>query len=148
MHTYHIRPATILVALIAAVAVATVGFAQDQSILDDPMRPAEERERDAGSKPLMVYEFFGVEEGMTVVDLMPGGIFGVVDARTPKEGFDDETHRINQQMVVDHVTAAGFELLESSEMLANPDDDFGEYEGTGKRFEVDRMVLKFRKPTN
>lgn len=216
--------------------VAAVGFAggllAQQSILDDPTRPAQERERDAGSKPLEVYAFFGVQSGMTVLDLMPGGgyntvilskvvgdqgtvyagpdrrgrlaerlaaaplanvtliegvdsipadsldvivtvrnvhdleargtaaeayvsylaalkpggIFGVVDARTPKEGFDSETHRINQQTVIDHVTAAGFELVETSEMLANPNDDFGMSESGGGRWSIDRMVLKFAKP--
>lgn len=236
MSAKQIRLTTVLVALVAAVAVVAVGMTQDQSILDDPMRPAEERERDAGSKPLMVYDFFGVEEGMTVVDLMPGsgynthllakvvgpegkvwsgpdrrgrvaerkeasgdawanvevfddisaiepgsvdvivtirnvhdlenrgnaaeayasylqalkpgGIFGVVDARTPQEGFDESTHRINQQMVIDHVTAAGFELVDTSEMLADPDDDFASFEGQANRYEIDRMVLKFRRPMN
>lgn len=229
------RFTTLVVGLLTIVAVATVGLAQDQSILDDPMRPAEERARDAGSKPLMVYEFFGVEPGMTVVDLMPGsgynthllskivgpegkvwsgpdrrgrvterksasgdtwanvevfddigsiaagsvdviitvrnvhdlegrgsaaeayasylralkpgGIFGVVDARTPDEGVDSDTHRINQQTVIDHVTAAGFELVDTSEMLANPDDRPGASEEI-PRYEIDRMVVKFRRPTS
>ncbi len=228
-----LRPLTVLA--IAAIATAGFGFAWQDS-LNDPSRPEAERKRDAGSKPLQVYAFFGVEEGMTVIDLAPGagyntfllskivgdsgrviagpdrrgsvqkrldeageamanvtvmsdmgslepasvdvivtvrnvhdfenggraggiyaaalaalrpgGVFGVVDARTPKEGFDDSTHRINEQMVIDHITAAGFELVESSDLLANPDDDFGKYEGMGSRVEVDRMVLKFRKPTS
>ncbi len=227
------RPRVLMALVLAAVVTAGLGFAW-QDILDDPARPAGERERDAGSKPLEVYAFFGVEEGMSVVDLAPGGgyntfllgklvgdsgtvmagpdrrgslqerldasgdsmanvtvmtdmggleagsidvivtvrnvhdfenagraggiytgalaalkpggIFGVVDARTPNEGFDESTHRINEQMVIDHITAAGFELVESSDLLANPDDDFGNYEGMGSRVEIDRMVLKFRKP--
>lgn len=77
--------------------------------------------------------------------LKPGGILGVVDARTAKEGYDSDTHRINQQTVIDSITAAGFELVEASEMLANPNDDFGKYEGMGVRTEIDRMALKFRK---
>lgn len=215
-------------ALIAAVAVPAGAGAQE-SILDDAARPEGERARDAGSKPLEVYAFWGIEPGMTVFDLMPGrgyntyilsklvgesgkvytgpdrgdrmaerlaadpvgnvelvtgasdvaaesldvivtvrnmhdvvdrapalleacmaalkpgGILGVVDARTDKEGFDESTHRINQQTMIDMVTAAGFVLVDQSEMLANPDDDFGKYEGMGNRVETDRMVLKFQK---
>ena len=41
---------------------------------------------------------------------------------------------------------AGFEFVESSEMLANSNDDFSKWEGQGERTQVDRMVLKFRRP--
>jgi predicted methyltransferase len=216
---------------VAAIAVASLGFAQ-QDILNDPSRPAEERARDAGTKPLELYAFFGVQEGMTVADMMPGrgyntiilskvvgasgkvytgpdrgdrmadrlaanplanvqliaaydeipagsldviitvrnlhdlinggregaalaawmtalkpgGFLGVVDARTTMEGFDGDTHRINEQTVIDAVTAAGFELVESSDLLANPDDDVTTRAETGNRYDIDRMALKFRKP--
>ncbi len=216
-------------ALALMVAVASpLSVSAQESILDDASRPDAERERDAGSKPLQVYAFWGIESGMTVADLMPGrgyntfilsklvgdsgkvyagpdrrgglaerlaanplsnveiigtpgdlaadsidiivtvrnvhdlgdraggfleaclaalkpgGILGVVDARTNMEGYDSNTHRINQQMVIDMVTAAGFVLVDSSEMLANPDDDFGDSR-RGSRPETDRMVLKFQK---
>jgi len=214
-------------ALVAVVAVPAYASAQD--ILDDPARAEGERERDAGSKPLEVYAFWGIESGMIVADLMPGGgyntfilsklvgdsgkvyagpdrrgglaerlaanpldnveiigtaselaaesvdvmvtvrnmhdlgdgaggfleaciaalkpggILGVVDARTNKDGYDGDTHRISQAMMVEIVTAAGFTLVESSEMLANPDDDFGKWEGASGRTQTDRMVLKFQK---
>ena len=220
------------VAVVALAVAATLGLAQGQSALDDPLRSDADRERDSGSKPLELYEFFGVEPDMTVVDLMPGGgynthvlslivehgqvlagpdrrgstaerveaaglsnvevftdfadvmagsvdvmitvrnihdienrgdtgpvyasylaalkpggIFGVVDARTPKEGFDDSTHRINEQHVVGVLTAAGFELVERSEMYANPDDDFDQ-SFRGSRWTIDRFALKFRRPVD
>ncbi len=226
----HFRSPT--AAVVALAVAATLGLAQGQSALDDPLRTDADRERDAGSKPLELYEFFGVEPDMTVVDLMPGGgynthvlslivehgqvlagpdrrgstaerveaaglsnvvvftdfaevtpgsvdvmitvrnihdlenrgntgpiyasylaalkpggIFGVVDARTPKEGFDDSTHRINEQHVVDALTAAGFELVERSEMYANPDDDFDQ-SFRGSRWTIDRFALKFRRPAD
>ena len=78
--------------------------------------------------------------------LKPGGVLGVVDARTPKPGFDDSTHRINQQTVIDSITSAGFELVGTSELLAKPNDNFDESSETGNRYEVDRMTLKFQKP--
>lgn len=221
-----------LLALVGLVVAAPVSVALQAGPLDDPRRTDEDRARDPNSRPLEVYAFFGIEPGMTVVDLMPGGgynthilsnimgdsgklyagpdrrgglaariesagldnvtvitgveeisagtvdviltvrnihdlelrmdtgpiyasylaalkpggIFGVVDARTPNEGADDSTHRINQQYVIDKVTAAGFELVEASEMLANPNDDASKWEGQGERTQVDRMVLKFRRP--
>ena len=229
MHFPKSRSFLTLLGVVALVLPATL---LAQSILDNAARPDEERERDSGSKPLEVYSFFGVESGMTVVDLMPGGgyntfilsklvgdhgaiyagpdrrgnlaprveadglsdvtviadfggveggtadvaisvrnfhdlegggnataaygqffamlkaggVLGVVDARTNKDDYDEGTHRINEQVIIDHVTAAGFELVEKSEMLANPDDDFGKWEGMSGRMNTDRMVLKFRKP--
>jgi predicted methyltransferase len=218
----------------ALVALTGLAIAQ-QNILDDPSRPADERARDAGTKPLELYAFFGVQPGMTVADMIPGGGYntvilskvvgdsgtvysgptggrrdritprmqenplanvrligdysempdgsvdviitvrnvhdlynggsldaalaqwmralkpggylGVVDARTTMDGFDSSTHRINQQTVIDAVTAAGFELVETSDMLANPDDDVSTRAETGNRYDIDRMTLKFRKPT-
>ena len=215
-----------LVVATAVLALAGAAFAQ-QSILDDPARTDAERERDAGSKPLEVYAFWGIEPGMTVVDLMPGTGYntfilsklvgdsgmvyagpdrrdrlaealaarpldnvhviaspadvpagsadamitvrnlhdlgerapaflaeclaalkpgGVLGARTNMAGYDDNTHRLNQDRAIEIVTMAGFEFVESSEILANPDDDFGSWEGASGRTATDRMVLKFRKP--
>ena len=222
-----------VLALMVAVA-SPMSVGAQESILDDASRPDGERQRDAGSKPLEVYAFWGVEPGMTVLDLMPGGgyntyilsnvvgnygkvytgpdrenregvrrmatrladhprgnveiiagasdlaagsldvivtvrnmhdvidnapellaacmaalkpggILGVVDARTNMDGFDSNTHRINQKTMVEMVTAAGFVLVDSSEMLANPHDDFGKWEGASGRTATDRMVLKFQK---
>lgn len=224
----------IFVVLLVLVAVASVAFAQrpQASDLNQPNRSVDERRRDGGSMPLELYAFFGIEPGMTVADVMPGGgyntyiltnvvgeegtvytgpdrgdrmadrleanplsntqliagygdmpaggvdvlitvrnmhdvingggeaealaawmtalkpggILGVVDARTTMEGFDSSTHRINEQTVIDAVTAAGFELVESSDLLANPDDDVTTRAESGNRYDIDRMVLKFRKP--
>jgi len=214
----------------------------DRSILEDATRPDTERQRDDGSRPLDVYEFFGIGPGMAVADIMPfagynthllahvvgptgrvvapyafsedgveslrrrfadagldnvepmlnldsvedasldvvltvrnvhdwyipaieeqfgfdreeivasitrtlkpGGILAVVDARTPDEGVNDRTHRINEEFVIAELEAAGFELVERSDMLAVPDDDYTEM-GFPTRWMEDRMVLKFRKP--
>jgi predicted methyltransferase len=81
--------------------------------------------------------------------LKPGSIFGVVDARTSMEGVDPDTHRINERAVIEALESYGFEYIESSELLANPDDDdsLASFEGDG-RYTLDRMLLKFRKPTS
>lgn len=79
--------------------------------------------------------------------LKPGGILGIVDARTSAvEGADSDTHRVNEQAVIAAAEAAGFELVESSELLANPSDDGSSNSEGLQRYEIDRMTLKFRKP--
>ena len=225
------KASRVVIAAVAVLAIGSIGLAQ-QDILNDPKRPEAERARDAGTKPLELYAFFGVESGSTVADLMPGGgyntyilsplvggdgmvysgpdrrggmatrlgdnplpnveliagfgdipagsfdvaitvrnlhdlvgggneadalaawmtalkpggILGIVDARTTMDGYDSNTHRISQQAVIDAVTAAGFELVEVSEMLANPDDDVSSFAEGGNRYEIDRLTVKFRKP--
>lgn len=236
-----LRPVTARAATMSADGGA-LGEQLDRSLLDDPLRTEVERQRDAGSRPLEVYEFLGISPGMAVADIMPfggynayllakvvgpsgrvvapyafneenvgrlrqrfeaagldnaepmlnldtvadasldavltvrnvhdwyipsieeqfgfereeivaailrtlkpGGVLGVVDARTPEEGINPDTHRINEQFVIDELQAAGFELVERSELLAVPDDDYSEM-GFPTRWKEDRMLLKFRKP--
>jgi len=82
--------------------------------------------------------------GQIMNKLKPGGLYVVIDARAAA-GRDKEAHRIADDVIVAEVTAAGFELVESSEMLANTDDDH-----VGADFDsrdtLDRSLLKFRKP--
>jgi predicted methyltransferase len=76
--------------------------------------------------------------------LEPGGLFVVIDAEAA-EGRDEESHRIASDVIVTEVTGAGFELVEESDMLANPADDH-----VGPKWEerdsLDRSLIKFRKP--
>ncbi len=85
--------------------------------------------------------------------LKPGGIYGIVD-HSAKEGSgikDTETlHRIEQKVVVDEVTKAGFKLDAESDTLKHADDKrdwnssprlAGEKRGTS-----DRFTLRFIKP--
>jgi predicted methyltransferase len=82
--------------------------------------------------------------------LRPGGIFAVIDhaAEDGSGARDADTlHRIDEQLVKDEVLAAGFELVEESDLLRHPEDDrtqrvFAE----GVRGKTDRFVLMFRKP--
>jgi predicted methyltransferase len=82
--------------------------------------------------------------------LKPGGIFAVVDHHAaPGSGTSvaQTLHRIDRAVVVDEITAAGFELSEESDFLANPDDP-----RTAMIFDksikdrTSKFVLKFRKP--
>jgi predicted methyltransferase len=102
--------------------------------------------------------------------LKPGGIVGVVQHRAPETSPDawatGEAGYVKQSAVIDAFKKAGFELVEASEINANPKDqptekDFvwrlpptlatsqgnaelkAQMEAIG---ESDRMTLKFRKP--
>lgn len=105
--------------------------------------------------------------------LKPGGIFGVVQHRANEGANADETSKqgyLPQATVIENAKAAGFELVEASEINANPKDT-KDYPGgvwtlppnlngperdveqsdedKAKHTEIgesDRMTLKFRKP--
>jgi predicted methyltransferase len=102
--------------------------------------------------------------------LKPGGIVGVEQHRAPEKNSDawaiGEAGYLKQTAVIDAFKKAGFELVEASEINANPQDvptekDFvwrlpptlatseGNAETKAKMEaigESDRMTLKFRKP--
>jgi len=82
--------------------------------------------------------------------LKPGGIFFVVDHNAaPGTGRRDTKalHRIDPEVIKQEVTAAGFELVEQSNLLAHPEDDHTKMVFTpGLRGLTDQTVFKFRKP--
>ncbi|MFQ5876392.1 MAG: class I SAM-dependent methyltransferase [Acidobacteriota bacterium] len=82
--------------------------------------------------------------------LKPGGILGVVEAYTPKEGVDEPYHRINEDLVIREITAAGFELAGTSDLLVNPGDTYDfdgrEDDAPIHRYFIHRFVHKYRKP--
>lgn len=95
------------------------------------------------------YHDYDAEEVPAFLDhvarsLKPGGLFVVIDVRA-REGRDDDGHRIAEETVIEETTAAGFELVDSTDLLANPDDS---YEGAqwDDRDQLDHFALKFRAP--
>ena len=83
--------------------------------------------------------------------LEPGGVFGVIDhSAVEGRGSDDvqTLHRVEESLVVSEITAAGFVLDTSSDMLRNPDDkrDYNVFDPPDGRDKTDRFVLRFRKP--
>lgn len=243
------RPgARLAVTLGALLAVAAPAAAQlDESALDDPRRPEAEVAQDDGRKVLEVYEFWGIEPGMTVADvfpgggynthvlsnvvgsegkvygvlgfyqsyregeigeryrtrvaedelanvevvgwldevpegsldvavlvrnyhdvewvmedwektraevvadlhrvLKPGGVVGIVESATDRSGWDAETHRLNQAVVVEDFTGGGLEFAAESDLLANPEDDHSTSGFEDGRYTTDRYLLKFVKST-
>lgn len=83
--------------------------------------------------------------------LKPGGVFFIVDHNaTAGSGRHDAKalHRIDPALIKQEVTAAGFELVEESNLLARSDDDHTKMVFTpGARGLTDQSVFKFRKPT-
>jgi len=81
--------------------------------------------------------------------LKPGGFIGIVD-HYAEEGAPSETgttiHRIDRNIVIADMQAAGFQLDASSDLLRNPDDDLGKLVFAPEiRGKTDRFVLRFRK---
>ncbi len=82
--------------------------------------------------------------------LKPGGIVILTDHKTADGKGATETstlHRIEKATVVADFKAAGFELAEDSDALANPADDHSlKVFDPAVRGHTDRMALVFRKP--
>ena len=82
--------------------------------------------------------------------LRPGGLLGVVDhyaaAGSPRE-TGNTLHRIDPEIVISELEAAGFVLEAKSEVLRNPDDDLSMNMAAPEvRGRTDRFVMRFRKP--
>jgi predicted methyltransferase len=85
--------------------------------------------------------------------LKSGGVYGIVDhsGRAGSGASEAQTlHRIDQKLVVDEVTKAGFKLAGEADFLRNPKDsrDWNDspMAAGSKRGTSDRFVLKFVKP--
>jgi len=82
--------------------------------------------------------------------LKPGGTFAVSDhaAQDGSGARDANTlHRIDERLVRDEVTAAGFVFVADSDVLRHPADARQVHVISGGiRGETDQFVLKFRKP--
>ncbi len=84
--------------------------------------------------------------------LAPGGVFGVLDhhAEAGSGARDVQTlHRVERDLVVREILAAGFVLEAESDLLADPSDtrDWNIFaDSSARRDQTDRFVLRFRKP--
>ncbi len=85
--------------------------------------------------------------------LKPGGVLIVADhSARPHEGVKvaKSLHRIEQSVVVDEITRAGFVLAGESDILRHPEDprdwSASDEAPAEKRGTSDRFVLRFRRP--
>lgn len=81
--------------------------------------------------------------------LKPGGLYGVVDhtARHMEPANPENRRRVDPVMIIKEMLAAGFELVDYSDLHYRPDDELeyevGRHTVTGN---TDRFTLLFRKP--
>ena len=82
--------------------------------------------------------------------LKPGGVIGLIDHSAPDGApatTGGTTHRIDVAIVIEEMTASGFVLDESSDLLRNPADDREKSAfDPSIRGNTDRFMLRFLKP--
>ena len=82
--------------------------------------------------------------------LKPGGVYGIIDhhaAEGTGTSVIESLHRIEQSVIVDEISGAGFELAGSGDFLSNPDDDHSLMVfDPNIRGRTDRFVMRFEKP--
>ncbi|NIS90660.1 MAG: methyltransferase [Woeseiaceae bacterium] len=79
--------------------------------------------------------------------LKPGGALGLIDHVGDPGADNTSLHRIDPALVDELVTASGFIVEASSDLLAHPEDDHtkGVFDPT-LRGETDRFIVRLRKP--
>lgn len=126
--------------------------------IDDPF-PADAKDLDAVFVVLMYHDLFwlgGDRDKMNkavFAALKPGGVYGIIDhAGRGGTGATevDTLHRIEEKVVREEVSKAGFKLVEQGDFLRNPTDtrDWNDapFAAKERRGKSDRFVLKFVKP--
>ncbi|MBT5484997.1 MAG: class I SAM-dependent methyltransferase [Gammaproteobacteria bacterium] len=111
---------------------------------------------DAVYNILYYHDLQGVEVDTAVMNskifaaLKPGGKYVIVDHLAEDgSGWRDTTtiHRIGKEAIVNEISAAGFNLIVDSNILANPEDDrTAMVFSPGMRGGTDRALLIFQKP--
>ncbi len=83
--------------------------------------------------------------------LADDGVFGLVDHHAQAGSRDRDVkrlHRVDREMVLEEVLAAGFVLDAESELLRHPEDDLERnvfFAGEDQRDLTDRFVMRFKK---
>jgi predicted methyltransferase len=122
--------------------------------LEDPGLPA--GELDAAFLVLFYHDTYWMKVDRPAMNrqvlaaLKPGGIYAVIDHHAQAGSGDRDVqrlHRVDAQLVKKEILAAGFELVEESDLLRHPEDDRTRNVFTpGLRGKTDQFIYKFRKP--
>jgi predicted methyltransferase len=126
---------------------------------DEPLPPELNRKLDAVLLILLYHDTVWLKTDRAkmnaniLASLKPGGTFCVVD-HSARAGSGvtavEKLHRIEEKVVVDEISKAGFVLVDQADMLRNPADtrDWSASPRTAaeKRGTSDRFVLRFQKP--
>jgi predicted methyltransferase len=81
--------------------------------------------------------------------LKPGGLYVVIDHAAQKgSGVRDTStlHRIDPDLVMKEVTAAGFKFIQKSDLLKHADDDHTRPSREVPRGKTDQFIFLFQKP--
>jgi predicted methyltransferase len=124
----------------------------------DPL-PPEAKNLDVVLDVLFYHDFFWIETDRARMNarifesLAPGGVYVIVDhSGRPGTGSSEveSLHRIEEEVVVKEIQAAGFQLAGSAEFLRNPGDtrdwSASPRVAAERRGTSDRFVLRFIKP--
>jgi predicted methyltransferase len=128
--------------------------------LDDPL-PPEARDLDAVYLILYYHDTVWFETDRARMNaaafaaLKPGGVYAIVD-HSAREGdgvsVAQTLHRIEERVVREEVTAAGFDLAAEASFLRNADDardwNAAPSAAADRRGASDRFVLRFVKPAD
>jgi predicted methyltransferase len=81
--------------------------------------------------------------------LKPGGVYGIVDHHAAEGAGTDviqSLHRIEERVITEEISTAGFSLIARADFLGNPDDDRSlRIFDPSIRGSTDRFVLRFEK---
>ncbi len=81
--------------------------------------------------------------------LKPGGVLGVSEHVGVAGNDNAQLHRLETSIVLGMLEKAGFVVEETSDLLANPDDDHSQsIYADGLRYRTDRILIRARKPTS
>ena len=79
--------------------------------------------------------------------LVPGGVLGIIDHAGSPGRDNAALHRIEKDRVIEAARQAGFEVVDDSDLLANPADTHQSMVFAPEiRGDTDRFLLKLRKP--
>ena len=79
--------------------------------------------------------------------LKPGGVLAVSDHVGDAGNDNAELHRLEPRIILEMLEKAGFSVDETSNLLANPNDDHSQsIYADGLRYHTDRILVRARKP--
>ncbi len=79
--------------------------------------------------------------------LKPGGVLAIGEQVGVAGNDNADLHRLEPKIVLDMIKKAGFVIEETSDLLANPNDDHSQsIYADGLRYNTDRILVRARKP--
>jgi predicted methyltransferase len=122
----------------------------------DDLELPEDGSLDAAIMVMAYHDLFLTDEDRGALNrtvfaaLKPGGVYGIIDHEAGAGAGSSKIqalHRIEKQVVIDEIEAAGFKLADEANFLSNPADDHSKsIFDPAIMGKTDRFVLRFEKP--